>query len=227
MPPDKASDQLFDLATTDRLLTTTRAVRKRLDLTRPVPPAVVLDCIRISQQAPTGSNSQGWRWMVVTDPDKRLALAELYRRAGAEYLSQGKKQAEASGHAQTARVLDSATYLVEHLHEVPVHVIPCLKGRLPDGVSSAMAAGFFGSVFPAVWSFQLALRSRGLGTVITTLHLALADEAAEILEIPSDVTQCALLPVAYTVGSEFKQATRRPPEHITYWNTWKSPLDAD
>ena len=217
----------FDLETTDRLLTTTRAVRKRLDLTRPVPPEVVLDCIRLSQQAPTGSNSQGWRWMVVTDPDKRLALSELYRKAGAEYLSQGKKQAEASGHAQTARVLDSANYLLEHLHEVPVHVIPCLKGKLPDGVPSAMAAGFFGSVFPAVWSFQLALRSRGLGTVITTLHLSFADEAAELLEIPSDTTQCALLPVAYTVGDDFKQAERRPPEHITYWNTWKSPLGGD
>jgi nitroreductase len=217
----------FDLATTDRLLSTTRAVRKRLDLNRAVPPEVVLDCIRLSQQAPTGSNSQGWRWMVVTDPDKRLALSELYRKAGAEYLSQGKKQAEASGHAQTARVLDSANYLVEHLHEVPVHVIPCLKGKLPDGVPAAMAAGFFGSVFPAIWSFQLALRSRGLGTVITTLHLAFADEAAAILEIPNDITQCALLPVAYTVGDEFKLAERRPPEHITYWNTWKSPLGSE
>jgi nitroreductase len=214
----------FDLDTTDRLLSTTRAVRKRLDLTRPVDPEVVLDCIRLSQQAPTGSNTQGWRWLAVTDADKRLALAELYRKAGSDYLSAGRTQAEASGHAQTARVLDSAVYLVEHLHEVPVHVIPCLKGKLPDGAPSAMAAGFFGSIFPAVWSFQLALRSRGLGTVLTTLHLAFADEAAKILEIPNDVTQCGLLPVAYTVGDDFKLATRRPPEHITYWNTWKQPL---
>jgi nitroreductase len=214
----------FDLETTDRLLSTTRAVRKRLDLTRPVDPQVVLECIALSQQAPTGSNSQGWRWMVVTDPDKRVALADLYRKAGAEYLSQGREQAEASGHAQTARVLDSAYYLLEHLHEVPVHVIPCLKGKLPDGVPAAMAAGYFGSIFPAVWSFQLALRSRGLGTVITTLHLAFADEAAEILSMPKDVTQCALLPVAYTIGDDFKQAARRPPEHITYWNSWKQGL---
>jgi nitroreductase len=213
----------FDLETTDRLLSTTRAVRKRLDLTRPVDPQVVLDCIRLSQQAPTGSNLQGWRWLVITDPEKRGALADLYRKSGADYLEQGRKQAETSGHQQTGRVLDSAMYLVEHLHEVPVHVIPCMKGKLPDGVPAAMAAGYFGSIFPAVWSFQLALRSRGLGTVITTLHLAHADEAAALLEIPDNVTQCALLPVAYTVGDDFKLADRRPPEHITYWNTWKTP----
>jgi nitroreductase len=215
---------MFDLEVTDKLLSTTRAVRKRLDLTRPVEPEVILDCIRLSQQAPTGSNQQGWRWMVVTDATKRKKLAELYGRAGAEYLQAGKKRAEEAGHEQTARVLDSAYYLVEHLHEVPVHVIPCLKGKLPDGVPSAMAAGFFGSIFPAVWSFQLALRSRGLGTVLTTLHLAFADAAAELLAIPPDVTQCGLLPVAYTRGLDFAPAMRRPPQHITYWNSWKAAL---
>lgn len=215
----------FDLAITDKLLSTTRAVRKRLDLSRPVEPEVIHHCIRLSQQAPTGSNQQGWRWMVVTDPDKKKALAELYAKAGSEYLAAGRKQAEASGHVQTARVLDSASYLVEHLHEVPVHVIPCLRGKLPNGVPSAMAAGFFGSIYPAVWSFQLALRSRGLGSALTTLHLAFADEAAELLGIPDDVTQCGLLPVAYTRGLDFKIAERRPPEHITYWNTWKAPLE--
>ena len=214
----------FDLATTDRLLSTTRAVRKRLDLSRPVEPEVVLDCIRLSQQAPTGSNLQGWRWMVVTDEDKRRGLAELYRKAGADYLSAGKKQAESSGHHQTVRVLDSANYLVEHLHEVPVHVIPCLKGRLPESAPSSMGAGYFGSIFPAIWSFQLALRSRGLGTVLTTLHLEFESQAAELLGIPEDVTQCALLPVAYTIGDDFKPASRRPPEHVTYWNSWKQGL---
>ena len=212
----------FDLETTDRLLSTTRAVRKRLDLTREVPREVLLDCIRLSQQAPTGSNMQSWRWMIVTDPEKKAGLAELYKKAGSDYLAAGQKQAEESGHVQTARVLDSALYLVEHLHEVPAHVIPCLKGKLGDGVPSAMAAGFFGSIFPAVWSFQLALRSRGLGSVLTTLHLAFEKEAAELLGIPDDVTQCGLLPVAYTVGTDFKPASRRPPEHITYFDTWKS-----
>jgi nitroreductase len=225
-PSEKEEQAMsFDLETTDRLLSTTRAVRKRLDLSRPVSPQVVLDCIRLAQQAPTGSNMQGWRWMIVTDEDKRQALADMYRKAGADYLRAGQKQAEQSGNRQTARVLGSANYLVEHLHEVPVHVIPCLKGRLPDGAASSMAAGYFGSIFPSIWSFQLALRSRGLGTVLTTLHLAFADEAAELLGIPDDVTQCALLPVAHTVGDDFKPATRRPPEHITYWNSWKQALE--
>jgi nitroreductase len=213
----------FDLETTDRLLSTTRAVRRRLDLTRPVPPHVILECIRLSQQAPTSSNTQGWRWLVVADAEKRAALAELYRAAGGAYLEQGRKQAAASGSAQTLRVLDSAVYLAEHLHEVPVHVIPCQKGRLPEGTPPGMAAGYWGSIFPAVWSFQLALRARGLGSVLTTLHLGLADRAAELLGIPDDVTQCALLPVAYTTGGEFRPAARPAPEHITYWDGWKQP----
>jgi len=212
----------FDLAETDRLLTTTRAVRKRLDLERPVEREVLLDCIRISQQAPTGSNMQGWRWLIVTDPAKRKALAEMYRSSGADYLAQGARQAEASGHKQTARVLDSATYLAENLERVPVHVIPCLKGRIDPAMGAGMMAGYFGSIFPAVWSFQLALRSRGLGSAITTLHLAEEAEAAKLLGIPDNVTQCALLPVAYTVGDDFKLAERTPPENITYFDGWKA-----
>ena len=212
----------FDLAETDRLLTTTRAVRRRLDLDRPVEREVLLDCIRISQQAPTGSNMQGWRWLIVTDADKRAALAEMYRKSGADYLAQGAKQAKASGHQQTARVLDSATYLAENLERVPVHVIPCQKGRVDPKMGAGMAAGYWGSIFPAVWSFQLALRSRGLGTVLTTLHLAAEAEAAELLGIPDDVTQCALLPVAYTVGDEFRVAERTAPENITYFDSWKA-----
>lgn len=212
----------LDLEVTDKLLSTTRAVRRRLDLTREVPRELILDCIRLSQQAPTGSNTQGWRWLIVTDAEKRRALSELYAKAGADYLAQGQKQAEASGHQQTARVLSSAMYLVEHLHEVPVHVIPCLRGKLPEGVSAGMAAGYWGSIYPGVWSFMLAARARGLGTVLTTLHLAFADQAAELLGIPDDVMQCGLLPLAYTIGDEFKPAERRPPEHITHWDTWSS-----
>ncbi len=211
----------YDLAMVDDLLSTTRAVRKRLDLERPVEPEVVLECLRLSQQAPTGSNSQGWRWLVVSDPEKRRALAEFYRKAGSAYLSAGRAQAEASKDVQTARVLDSALYLVEHLHEVPIHVIPCIRGKLPEGSPAAAYAGFFGSIFPAIWSFQLALRSRGLGTVLTTLHLGHAEEAAALLGIPDDVTQAALLPVAYTQGTEFRRATRRPINEIVYWDAWK------
>ncbi|NRA03849.1 MAG: nitroreductase family protein [Myxococcales bacterium] len=211
----------YDLAMVDDLLSTTRAVRKRLDLERPVEPEVVLECLRLSQQAPTGSNSQGWRWLVVSDAEKRRALAELYRKAGSEYLTASRTQADASNDSQLARVLDSALYLVEHLHRVPIHVIPCIRGKLPEGTPSAGYAGFFGSIFPSIWSFQLALRSRGLGSVLTTLHLAHAEEAAALLNIPNDVTQAALLPVAYTQGTEFRPAARRPINEIVYWDAWK------
>lgn len=224
MSSDTASDAPFDLDETDRLLSTTRAVRKRLDLERPVPPDIIHRCIALSQQAPTGSNQQGWRWMVVTDRDKREQLADWYRAAGRDYLAAGEEQARAAGHEQTVRVLSSAQYLAEHLQDVPVHVIPCIKGKLGPGTPTAMQAGFWGSIFPAVWSFQLALRARGLGSVITSFHLAFADDAAKLLGIPDDVTQVALLPVAWTKGHDFQPADRRPPEHITYWNHWKQGL---
>jgi nitroreductase len=214
MPP-------FDLCETDRLLSTTRAVRKRLDLRRPVPREVIRECLALATQAPTGSNAQGWRFVVVDDAGKRRVLADLYRRAGADYLSQAVTQTRAQADAQTARVYDSAMHLVEHLHEVPVHVVPCILGRLPPGAPAGMAAGFFGSIFPAVWSFQLALRSRGLGSVLTTIHLGFEAEAAKLLGIPDTVTQVGLIPVAYTTGGEFRPAKRRPIEQITYWNGWK------
>jgi nitroreductase len=203
----------------DELLSTTRAVRKRLDLNRPVPRQVILDCIRISQQAPTGSNVQGWRWMVVTDAAKRAAIADLYRGASGDYFTTASKRAEEAGQAQTVRVYDSAQYLADHMHEVPALVIPCLSGRPAEGMVGAQA-GFFASIYPAVWSFNLALRARGLGTALTTLHLFREKETAALLGIPDDVTQVALLPVAYTVGQDFKPASRPPPETITFFDQW-------
>ena len=207
----------FDIAMTDELLATTRAVRKRLDLDKPVPRDVIDECLELAIQAPTGSNSQGWRWLVVEDADKKKALADLYRKAGEEYLTAAGEQA-ADG--QTKRVFTSAMYLMEHLHEVPVHVIPCITGRPPAESPSAMWAGLYGSIFPAVWNFQLALRARGLGSVLNTLHLIHEKEAAELLGIPDDVMQCALLPVGYTKGTDFKRATRDPVADITHWNEW-------
>lgn len=198
----------------DWLLSTTRAVRKRLDLERPVEPEVILECLRLAVQAPTGSNSQGWRWIVVTDEAKRAKLAEFYKSVGRKYMStKGVEEAD----AQTGRVRSSAGYLVDVIEKVPVLVIPCIAGK-PTSVEQA--AGFFGSIHPAIWSFSLALRSRGLGSVWTTFHLAHAAETAELLGIPEGFTQAAMLPVAYTKGTDFKPAARGPIEDITFWNTW-------
>jgi nitroreductase len=205
-----------DFEAIDHVLTTTRAVRKRLDLTRPVPREVVLDCLRLAIQAPTGGNSQGWRWLVVDDAQKRAEIAALYKKRADPYLGGYRKLSDNAN-----PVLDSSEYLTEHLHEVPVFVIPCILGRLPESPSNEDAAGFYGSILPGVWNFQLALRSRGLGSVFTTLHLAYEREAGEILGIPETVTQAALIPVAYTVGTDFKPAARRPIDQITYWNGWK------
>jgi nitroreductase len=184
----------LDLASIDHVLATTRSVRKRLDFDRPVEPEVIEECLRLAIQAPTGGNTQGWRFIVVTDASKRLALAELYREVAGPYLRAGLGDpTEVS--AQQTRVIDSATYLAERLHEVPVHVIPCLYGAL-DSLPNFAAAGSYGSIIPAMWSFQLALRSRGLGSVLTTLHLPNEARAAELLEIPEGVTQVGLIPVA-------------------------------
>jgi nitroreductase len=205
-----------DTAVTDHLLSTTRAVRKRLDLNRRVEPDVILDCLRLAQQAPTGSNAQGWQWMVVTDPDKRAGLADIYREASADYFA---SPAGDPADEQTQRVRSSALYLRDNLHLVPVHVIPCIRGRA-DRVPPNQAAGFYGSILPAGWSFLLALRSRGLGAAWTTLHLPLASRAAELLGIPEDYTQVALFPVAYTLGTDFKPAKRPPVETIVHWDSW-------
>ena len=206
----------FDLSETDRLLRTTRAVRRRLDLDRPVDPAVVVQCLRLAVQAPTASNSQTWRWMVVTDAGKRAAIARIYGEIGADYLA---RAAQTADDPQTRRVYESAAALTEILARVPVMVIPCMQGRV-EGAGNGVAASAYGSIMPAAWSFQLALRSRGLGSVWTTLHLFREQEVADLLGIPGDVTQIALLPVAHTIGTDFRPAVRPPIEEITYWDTW-------
>ena len=206
----------MDLASVDELLTTTRAVRKRLDLTRPVGREVILECIRLAMQAPTASNTQDWRWIVVTDPDKRAAIAEIYSSIGAQYLEYA---AQSASDPQTQRVYQSAMSLTDTLAQVPVHVIPCLEQRI-DGAELGIAAAAWASIIPAGWSFLLALRSRGLGSVWTTMHLFKEKEVAELLGIPDTVTQAALFPVAYTIGTDFRPAARPPAESITYWDTW-------
>jgi len=200
-----------ELHAIDHLLSTTRAVRKRLDLDRPVPPEIVEECLRLAIQAPTGSNRQGWHWVVVTDADKRATLAEMYRAGFGPYMERAR-----SGSEGLTRVGESALWLAERLERVPVHVIPCIEDYTKGGAH----AGVWASIYPAVWSFQLALRSRGLGSVLTTLHLPRAHDAAELLGIPDGVLQAGLVPVAYYTGDDFKPAKRHPLEAVTSWNQW-------
>jgi nitroreductase len=210
----------------DELLTTTRAVRKRLDLARPVEAEVLRECLALAIQAPTPGGMQSWHFVVVTDASQRQTLANLYRRgaqaSGQEEMLQQviATAANEQDAARLAAMADVPRYLNAHLHEVPVHVIPCIEGRA-DGLSAVEQAAHWGGIWPATWSFMLAARSRGLGTVLTTLHLAFEREAAEVLGIPyADVMQVGLIPVAYTVGTSFKPANRKPLDSVLHWNHW-------
>jgi nitroreductase len=209
--------------TPDELLSTTRSVRKRLDLQRPVEREVILECLELALQAPTGSNRQGWHWMFVTDPAKKAAIAEFYQRNFTWYKNSGMSASFEAGDIREQRqtaVVDSANYLADHFHEVPVMMIPLIEGRL-DNLPAFAGASQWGSLLPAVWSFMLALRSRGLGSAWTTLHLPNEKETAEILEIPYDkYTQGGLFPIAYTLGTDFKPAPRIPTDSIVHWDTW-------
>jgi len=207
---------MFDTATTDELLATTRAVRRRLDLDRPVDRSVILECIALAQQAPTGTNAQSWRWLVVTEPDTKAALAEIYRDGCLAYV---EKAVVEEKDPQTRRVYESTLQLATTMERVPVMVIPCIERRF-DGAPLVVAASSWGSILPAAWSFVLALRSRGLGSVWTTAHLWNEAEAARVLGIPDDVTQVAMFPVAHTIGTDFRRATRPPPETVTFWESW-------
>jgi len=206
----------------DELLTSTRSVRKRLDFDRPVPRDVLMECLDLALQAPTGSNAQGWQFLFVEDPAKKKALADIYRATGTPYLDMPAPVRGDMRDAQMDSVLSSAKYLNANLEKAPVFLIPCLEGR-PDGAPAGMQASYWGSLIPAVWSFMLALRSRGLGSAYTTLHLIGDGEkqAAEILGIPFEqYTQGGLWPIAYTKGTDFKPANRLPAEQLTHWDTW-------
>ncbi len=215
----------MDLAAADHLLTTTRSVRKRLDFSKAVDPAVIARCIEIAMQAPTGSNAQGWHFMVVTDAGKRKAIADLYKKGFELYANNPDLRPTYSEDdlrtKQLPRVVDSASYLAQHMHEAPVFVIPCIEGRIENAGTLAQAS-VYGSILPAAWSFMLALRARGLATAWTTLHIMFEQDVARILGIPEHVTQTALLPVAHYTGSDFKPAKRIPAAELMSWNTWGS-----
>jgi nitroreductase len=204
----------MDLATVDKLLTTTRTVRKRLDCTRSVDPAVIQTCLDIAIQAPTGGNVPRYHFVVVTDTAKRAPLAALYKRA---YLEVYSPQRQEEVRRSDPRLIDSATYLAEHMHEVPVLIIPCVEAPPVQGIGP----GAYASILPATWSLMLALRARRVGSAWTTLHLRYEQEAAALLGIPEHIRQAALLPVAYYTGEDFKPAKRVPARERTYWNGWE------
>jgi nitroreductase len=210
--------------TADEVLTTTRSVRKRLDFDRPVDRATVEECLDIALQAPTGSNRQGWHWVVIEDPALKGAVADVYRRnfelyrsmPAAEY-AEGDSRGERMG-----KVRDSAGYLSDNFHRAPLLLIPCIWSRL-DNASVVEGAGTWGSLLPAVWSFMLALRERGMGSAWTTIHLMNDGEreVADLLGIPFDrVSQGGLFPIAYTIGTDFKPAKREPLDRVLHWDRW-------
>jgi nitroreductase len=210
--------------TADEVLATTRSVRKRLDLERPVEREIVEECLELALQAPTGSNRQGWHWVVVEDAAKKKALADIYAENFNMYRSMPRPTyAEGDTRAERADfVVESADYLTQHFHEVPLMLIPCIEGRI-DGAQGFVQASVWGSLLPAVWSFMLALRERGMGSAWTTIHLMNGGEekAAELLGIPNDkVMQGGLFPVAYTLGTDFKPAKREPLEKVLHWDQW-------
>ena len=206
----------------DELLTTTRSVRKRLDFDKPVGRDVLMECLELALQAPTGSNAQGWQWIFVEDAEKKKAIADIYLANARGYLSlpsaeypEGDTRGE-----RMPKVKDSAIYLAEHMHEAPVLMIPCLEGRV-EKAPLGLSASFWASLFPAAWSFCLALRARGLGTAWTTLHLRERDAMAALLGIPHDrYSQGGLFPIAYTKGTDFRPAKRLPADRVTHWDTW-------
>ena len=209
----------------DDVLTTTRSVRKRLDLDRPVDRSTVEECLEIALQAPTGSNSQGWQFVFVEDADKKQALADIYARNFQKYAGSATSNQYQPGdprYDQKDAVTASAVHLAENFHRVPILMIPCITGQL-DRVPTFVGASAWGSILPAVWSFMLALRERSLGSAWTTIHLMDGGdaEAAEILGIPHDeVTQAGLFPIAYTIGTDFKPADRLPLDTVMHWNEW-------
>ena len=222
----------LDLRSVDHVLRTTRSVRKRLDLSRPVPRALIEECLDIALQAPTGGNSQTWRFLIVTDPEKRRQIGELYRRGSEPYVAGNLALARLSLSAppetfapgdprrqRAPMLMESYAYLHQHMGDAPVLLIACLEGRVENDDLFTQAS-FYGCILPAAWSMMLALRARGIGSAWTTLHLIHEQEAAALLGIPADVTQAVLMPIAYFTGDDFQPARRLPVRQVTFWDEW-------
>ncbi len=223
--------QEIDLSSVDHVLTTTRSVRKRLDLSRPVELEVIERCIRIAMQAPTALYGETWHFVVVTDRPQREAVAAIYRKAGEGHRSgalpldpyMGQLRAATSEDSRfnaQQRMFRSGAHLIQHMHEVPVLILACVEGRVENAGAGAQAS-LYGSIFPAIWSLMLAFRSRAIGSVMTTQHIQhLEKDMARILGLPDGLTQAALLAAAYFTGTDFKPADRLASGDHIHWNRW-------
>ena len=214
----------MDLSSVDKILTTTRSVRKRLNFARDVDNDVIKACIEIALQAPTGANGQGWHFLIVDDPQKKAVIADYYKQAWAHFYGGTEENANPSaGQAHNPKsqraMWRSAAYLAANFEKVPVMIIACVEGRF-EAASPLAQASMYGSILPAVWSLMLALRARGLGSAWTTLHIQFEREIGELLGIPDTYTQAVLLPVAHFTGDDFKPADRLPASEVTSWNYW-------
>jgi nitroreductase len=206
----------------DELLTTTRCVSKRLDLTRPVPLDLVRECLEVALQAPSASNRQSWQWVVINDESIRRVIGDYYRRAVTSYLNSSASAAslfadDPERSAVQRQVGESVAHLGEHMGEVPVLVIPCISA---PSLRAGSQAGLWGSLLPAAWSYMLAARARGLGTAWTTLHMRYEKEISELLGMPADIRHGVLIPTAYYTGHTFKPAPRQPLDNVLHINSW-------
>ena len=208
----------------NHVLRTTRSVRLRLDFERPIDPAVIEECLEVALQAPTASNSQQWQWVVITDPDKISAVADIYRKSFQVLTDRPPEQRPAYGPDdsrthQSEKVTKSAMYLAAEMHRCPAMLIACINGRI-EQLPAMAHAGVYGSILPGAWSFMLAARERGIGMAWTTIHLRHEADVAAVLGIPDDVTQTVLFPMAYFTGEDFKPAPRVPLSEVVHWNAW-------
>jgi nitroreductase len=213
---------LTESGSIDWVLTTTRTVRRRLDLERPVDINLVLDCLDVALQAPTGGDLQRWRWIIIADPAIKTQVRDVYVEA-LDKASRGRRPTP--GNSTGDRMLDDAWHLANQLHRVPVLVLACIEGRIRPHSTPAQAAALYGSIYPAVWSLQLALRSRGLVSAMTTAHLERHEAMADVLGIPDHVTQAALLPVAHLLGDDLHRARRRSVHEVAFADRWDGPWE--
>ena len=200
---------MIDLESVDTVLSTARSVRKQLDFTRPVEPEVLLDCINVATQAPTGLGGESWRFVVVTEPGRKRAIADLYRSVLLELVE-----------ARSIPLKPTQQSLIGRMHEIPVMILVCTTAEQPRQDNVAGQVAFYGSILPAAWSLMLALRARDLGTTWTTLLSSRQGDVAEILGIPDNVVQTVMFPVAYTKNARLKRADRLHARHVTFWDHW-------